>query len=349
MPFTETKNINSKKETLLLHHEKIDAYNKKTPAFSETLKKHKAFPLTSNKLENLQVNLGYMCNQTCKHCHVEAGPNRKEIMQKETMQACLNALNTYPFNSIDITGGAPEMNPHFRWFIEEARKTNIKEIIVRCNLTIILANAKYNDLPQFFKENNVRVVSSLPFYNSERTDKQRGNGVFEKSIYALQMLNKVGYGKENSNLILDLVYNPNGAFLSANQKLLEKEFKVELQKKYNITFNTLIALNNMPIKRFLEYLINSDNYKEYMDLLLRSFNPSTISGLMCKNTISVAWNGNLYDCDFNQMLELPLTINGVNIFNFNSEKLYNRNIATEIHCYGCTAGAGSSCKGSLTE
>jgi radical SAM/Cys-rich protein len=213
MNLTESKNINSKSKISLSAFEKADANNKKIPAFSETLKKHEAFPLTADKPEILQVNLGYMCNQTCKHCHVEAGPTRKEIMQIEAMQACLNVLKNYSFNCLDITGGAPEMNPHFRWFVEEAKKTKVKEIIVRCNLTIILANSKYNDLPIFFKKNNLRVVSSLPFYNPERTDKQRGNGVFDKSIEALQMLNNVGYGKEDNNLILDLVYNPNGAFL----------------------------------------------------------------------------------------------------------------------------------------
>ncbi|CAG0952215.1 MAG: radical SAM/Cys-rich domain protein [Bacteroidetes bacterium] len=339
----QTEAISSLSDYVLL-----EIQNKKIPSFFEVLKKNGNPPPISTHIDVFQVNLGYLCNQTCKHCHVEAGPSRKEIMSKETMQVCLDIIKENAFRCVDITGGAPEMNPHFRWFVEEIRKTKIKELIVRCNLTIILANANYHDLPEFFKNNSVHIVSSLPFYNALRTDRQRGNGVFEKSIQALQMLNKIGYGIEK-HLILDLVYNPNGAFLSANQKKLEEEYKTELFKTYNISFHHLIAIHNMPINRFLEYLINSGNYEDYMSMLVSSYNPETLNGLMCKNTISVAWNGNLYDCDFNQMLQLPLTVAGQTLFNFNINHLKHRQIATGKHCFGCTAGSGSSCQGSLTE
>lgn len=322
--------------------------HKEIPSFSEILKQNGNPLPVANHIEVFQVNLGYMCNQTCKHCHVEAGPSRKEIMSKETLQVCLDVIKSNSFRCIDITGGAPEMNPHFRWFVEEIRKTYSNKIIVRCNLTIVLAHAKYHDLPEFFKKHSVHVISSLPFYNAQRTNRQRGNGVFEKSIEVLQMLNKIGYGKEK-NLILDLVYNPNGAFLAANQKTLEEEYKTELFKAYNISFNNLIAIHNMPINRFLEYLIHSGNYEDYMNLLVSSYNPETLNGLMCRNTISVAWNGNLYDCDFNQMLQLPLTVAGQTIYNFNINHLQHRPIATGKHCFGCTAGSGSSCQGSLIQ
>lgn len=319
------------------------------PPFTETLKKHGCSDLRAGKTEVFQVNIGYMCNQTCKHCHVDAGPHRTEMMSKKDMQRCLEILSTYPFQSLDITGGAPEMHPHFRWFVTEAAKTGISEIIVRCNLTIIRANPIYHDLPEFFNNNKVRVVSSLPFYNPDRTDRQRGKGVFQKSIQALRMLNEVGYGMENSGLQLDLVYNPGGAYLPASQTLLENDFKKILHKEYGVFFNTLLTINNMPVKRFLDYLHQSGNYEEYMDTLLRAFNPSAIEGLMCRNTISVAWNGKLYDCDFNQMLDLPLAEGSKTIYEYFPEKIENRQIALAEHCYGCTAGTGSGCRGSIVE
>jgi radical SAM/Cys-rich protein len=304
------------------------------------------FPLLSRKIEIFQVNLGKMCNQVCKHCHVDAGPDRKEIMTQETMLTILQAIKKSQAELVDLTGGAPEMNPYFRWFVTELKKLN-KEIIVRCNLTIILANKSFLDLPQFFASNKIHVVSSLPYYEVSKTDRQRGAGVFETSIKALKLLNEVGYGKEGSGLKLDLVYNPGGAFLPADQTQLEAEFKKNLFKTHQIIFNRLLTITNMPISRFLEYLIESGNFEDYMTKLVNSFNASTIAGLMCKNTLSIGWDGALYDCDFNQMLGFKLNKNSPqNIKDFQLEKIENRQIVTYQHCYGCTAGSGSSCGGS---
>ena len=258
------------------------------------------------KLEILQVNVGYMCNQVCAHCHVDAGPDRKEMMSRETMELCLDVLKKTKVKTIDLTGGAPEMHPDFRWFVTKIRLTDVEEIIVRSNLTIIVANKKYHDLPHFFKQNKVHIISSLPFYKKNKTDSQRGDGVFNQSITALKLLNSVGYGKSNSNLHLDLVYNPSGAFLPANEKILEKEFKKALKIDFNIDFNQLFAITNLPISRFLDYLIASENYEDYMSSLVEAFNPKAVANLMCTNTISVSWDGLLYDCDFNQMLGLKV-------------------------------------------
>ncbi|MGB3465217.1 MAG: arsenosugar biosynthesis radical SAM (seleno)protein ArsS, partial [Cyclobacteriaceae bacterium] len=250
------------------------------PTFKEKLRTSGFESLKPTEIEIFQVNVGYMCNMTCKHCHVDAGPDRKEIMTRETIDECVKLLRENKIKTLDLTGGAPEMNPDFRYFVTEARKAGVGEIIVRSNLTIILANPKYYDLPDFFKENNVRVVSSLPFYNADKTDRQRGEGVFVKSIEALQMLNSVGYGKEGSGLHLDLVYNPSGAFLPDDQVALERDFKKELKAHYNIDFNSLFTITNIPISRFLEYLIDSENYEDYMDSLVTSFNPMAVDGLM---------------------------------------------------------------------
>ena len=303
------------------------------------------FPLQPKGIDIFQVNIGKMCNQTCRHCHVDAGPDRKEIMTKDTMQQCLNVLQSYPqMNIVDITGGAPEMNPDFRWFAEEIKKLD-RHIMVRCNLTIILANKKYYDLPQFYKQHNVELISSLPFYTQDRTDRQRGNGVFEDSIRALQLLNKEGYGIEGSGLLLNLVYNPAGAFLPAAQDALQKEYKQGLKEKYGILFNELYTITNMPINRYLDYLLTSGNYEHYMQKLITAFNPTAAQNVMCRNTISVGWDGYLYDCDFNQMLELKVDCKAKHISEFDNSVLNKRNIIIGQHCYGCTAGAGSSCGG----
>ncbi len=317
------------------------------PTFAKKIKETNQYPLRPKKLEILQINIGYMCNQVCSHCHVDAGPDRKEIMSKETMQQCIEIIKKTKAHTLDLTGGAPEMNPNFRWFVEKASKAGIKDFIVRSNLTIILANKKYNDLPEFFKKYNVHVVSSLPFYKREKTDKQRGNGVFDKSIKALQMLNNVGYGKKESTLKLDLVYNPSGAFLPTNQNALEKDFKKALKKDFNIEFNNLFAITNLPISRFLDYLIASDNYEDYMYALVEAYNPSAVANVMCSNTISISWDGWLYDCDFNQMLNLKVASKVKHISDYNEELLQNRNIVISQHCYGCTAGDGSSCQGTI--
>ncbi|WP_340077408.1 arsenosugar biosynthesis radical SAM (seleno)protein ArsS [Leptobacterium sp. I13] len=317
------------------------------PTFKEQLANIGQFPLRPKKLEILQLNLGYMCNQTCSHCHVDAGPDRKEIMSRTTMEHCLDVIKNTDIKTLDLTGGAPEMNPDFRWFVEEAAKAGIADFIVRSNLTIILANKKYHRLPNFFKKYRIHVISSLPFYKKERTDKQRGNGVFDKSIRALQMLNAVGYGKENTGLQLDLVYNPAGAFLPGDQTAMERDFKKALKEDFNIDFNQLFALTNLPISRFLEYLIASDNYEEYMHTLVAAFNPVTVANVMCTNTLSVGWDGFLYDCDFNQMLNLKVASKNNHITDFNEALIEDRDIIISQHCYGCTAGAGSSCQGSV--
>ncbi|MEQ8474526.1 MAG: arsenosugar biosynthesis radical SAM protein ArsS [Marinoscillum sp.] len=317
------------------------------PTFQEKLENIGMFPLKPTGIEILQINVGKMCNQVCKHCHVDAGPDRKEIMTRDTMQQILDAMRGTDIQTVDLTGGAPEMNPDFRWFVEQISAMG-KSTIVRCNLTIIVANPKYNDLPEFYKKHNIQVVSSLPYFAAKRTDAQRGEGVFEKSIKALKMLNEVGYGMPDSGLKLDLVYNPSGAFLPGDQGELQYEFKQKLGEMYDIKFNELYAITNLPISRFLDYLRNTDNYEEYMHELVNAFNPAAAVGVMCRNTISVSWDGYLYDCDFNQMLDLKLDNAPTHISDFDWEATVNREIRISQHCYGCTAGAGSSCGGTTT-
>lgn len=319
--------------------------NGELPTFAEKIKETNQLPLRPKKLEILQINLGYMCNQVCEHCHVDAGPDRKEIMTVATMEQCLEVIKKTEAHTLDLTGGAPEMNPNFRWFVEEASKAGIKDFIVRSNLTIIRANKKYYDLPEFFKKHNVHVVSSMPHWTRGKTDKQRGDGVFDKSIKALQELNAVGYGLEGSNLKLDLVYNPSGAFLPGDQKALENDFKKALKSDFDIDFHHLFAITNLPISRFLDYLIASENYEDYMHSLVDAYNPAAVANVMCTNTLSISWDGWLYDCDFNQMLNLKVASKVKHIADYNEALLQNRNIIINQHCYGCTAGAGSSCQG----
>lgn len=326
--------------------EQVGPGNREMPSFRKKLEAIGYHPLTPAKIEIFQVNVGYLCNQVCKHCHVDAGPDRKEIMSRETMQQCLDVLAKTKIHTLDITGGAPELNPDFRWFVTEANRVGVEEIIVRSNLTIILSNPKYHDLPEFFRDNNVRVCSSLPFYNAGKTDRQRGDGVFKDSIKALQMLNKVGYAQKETGLILDLVYNPVGAFLPGDQKQLERDFKKELKQQFDVDFNTLFTITNIPISRFLDFLIESGNYEEYMERLISAFNPAAVAGVMCRNTISIDWQGYMYDCDFNQMLGLRVKGAGeAHIRDFDIEKLEQREIKIGQHCFACTAGAGSSCQG----
>ncbi|GAA4293689.1 arsenosugar biosynthesis radical SAM (seleno)protein ArsS [Aestuariibaculum suncheonense] len=317
------------------------------PTFKAKISESNQFPLKAKKLEILQINLGYMCNQTCKHCHVDAGPDRKEIMGKETMLQCLEVIKNTGAHTLDLTGGAPEMNPNFRWFVDEASKAGIKDFIVRSNLTIITANKKYHDLPEFFKAHNIHVVSSMPHWTKGKTDNQRGDGVFDASLKALKMLNAIGYGMPDSKLKLDLVYNPSGAFLPANQSAMEKDFKKALLEEFDIHFHNLFALTNLPVSRFLDYLIASENYEDYMYNLVEAFNPNAVGNVMCTNTLSVSWNGYLYDCDFNQMLELPVNSKAKHISEYNERLLEGRDIVISQHCYGCTAGAGSSCQGTV--
>lgn len=315
------------------------------PTFKDKIAETNQFPLKAKQLEILQINVGYMCNQVCEHCHVDAGPDRKEIMTTETMQQILDVIKTTGAHTLDLTGGAPEMNPNFRWFVEEASKIGVKDFIVRSNLTIIRANKKYHDLPEFFKKHNIHVVSSMPHWTRGKTDKQRGEGVFDMSIKALQELNAVGYGMPGSDLKLDLVYNPSGAFLPGDQAAMEKDFKKALLEDFDIQFHNLFAITNLPISRFLDYLIASENYEDYMYSLVEAYNPMAVENVMCTNTLSVSWDGYLFDCDFNQMLELPVNSKAKHISEYKTELLEGRNIIISQHCYGCTAGAGSSCQG----
>lgn len=340
-------NILSKTETQLEILEGGLFEEGELPYFRDKIALNGCFPLRPKKLEILQINVGYMCNQVCEHCHVDAGPDRKEIMTRETMEQCLEVIRNTGAHTLDLTGGAPEMNPNFRWFVEEASKVGIKDFIVRSNLTIIRANHKYLDIPEFFKKHNVHVVSSMPHYTRGKTDKQRGDGVFDKSIEALQQLNSVGYGLPDSPLRLDLVYNPSGAFLPADQTAMENDFKKALKEDFGIDFHNLFAITNLPISRFLDYLIASENYEDYMYALVDAYNPEAVENVMCTNTISVSWDGWLYDCDFNQMLGLKVASKIKHIQDYNEDILSDRNIIVSQHCYGCTAGAGSSCQGSV--
>lgn len=265
------------------------------------------------------------------------------------MQYCLNSIKNSNINTKDLTGGAPEMNPHFQWFVEQIRAIDKEiEIIVRSNLTILVSNAKFKNFPEFFKKHNLTVIASMPCYTQENVNKQRGNGVFNRSIKSLKKLNEIGYGIENSGLKLHLVYNPAGVALPGNQASLEVDYKRILKADWDINFNSLFTIINLPISRFLDFLIENDKYDTYMDLLVNSFNPTAAASVMCRNTISVDWQGNLYDCDFNQMLALPIQEKSPqHIKDFSLEILNDRAIVIGQHCYGCTGGAGSSCQGSL--
>lgn len=313
--------------------------------FDEKLSAH-GIELRATTVDTLQVNVGKVCNQACKHCHVDASPGRTEVMTQETAASVIDAVRRFRVPVVDITGGAPELNPSFRYLVAEACATGAR-VIVRHNLTVQLEEGQA-DLPEFFRKYKIEVVSSLPYFLESQTDAQRGHGVFQKSLIALRRLNAVGYGKAGDNLTLDLVYNPVGAFLPPAQGSIEADFKRELLHRYGIVFNHLYTITNMPIKRFLDYLRRSGNEERYMRKLVEAFNPSTVEGLMCRNLISVDWTGRLYDCDFNQMLELSLTSElPQTIIDFDPERFARRRIMTGPHCFGCTAGAGSSCGGAV--
>lgn len=306
-------------------------------------------------IETLQVNITKKCNQACLHCHVDASPKRTEQMDERTINQCLEILKLNDeIKNLDITGGAPELNPLFNYFVEEAKQLG-KHVMVRHNLTVTIDGDPVTGeskmyLPEFYAKHNVEVISSLPYYQEYFTDKQRGKGVFQKSIDSLRMLNKQGYGNDDSNLKLDLVYNPVGAFLPASQQSLETDFKKELWDKYQLRFNTLFTITNMPIHRFKEQLERHGNYDDYMTKLINAFNPSAANGVMCRSLVSVGYDGKLYDCDFNQMLEMQI-FNGklIDVFNFDISYLKKRDILFDSHCFGCTAGTGSSCGGAIAE
>ena len=315
----------------------------------DTRLREERLTLRKTKIEIIQVNVGKLCNQTCMHCHVDAGPTRKEIMNRETAEAVLTLIRKAASRTVDITGGAPELNPHFDWLVEESRKLGC-HVIDRCNLTVFFEPGK-EYLPEFLARHEVEVIASLPCYSKENVDKQRGKGVFDKSIDALLWLNRLGYGHPGSGLDLNLVYNPVGPFLPPSQEELQADYKERLFEDFGIVFNKLFTITNMPISRFAAYLRSTRQYEAYMELLVNSFNPAAVEGLMCRNTLSIGWDGRIYDCDFNQMLDMALPADGGEGFlmvqNLVLEELEGRAIDTGSHCFGCTAGAGSSCSGTL--
>lgn len=323
----------------------------KIPSRFEQKLANEGLSLERAKVTTLQVNIGKLCNQACRHCHVESGPTKtRENMDQRSIEHLIKLIdNSSELETIDITGGAPELNPYFRMLVEHARKKGL-EVIDRCNLTVLFEPGQ-EDTAQFLAEQGCQVVASLPCYSRKNVDQQRGNGVFDKSIRGLQGLNQLGYGQENSSLQLHLVYNPLGAFLPPNQKSLEAQYKEELWEDFKIRFNQLFTITNMPIKRFLVDLQRSGKLEEYQQLLLESFNPSALENVMCRSLVSISWDGKIYDCDFNQMLELPVhhTL-PQNIWDLNSfDELKHSPISQEDHCFACTAGAGSSCTGSLAD
>jgi radical SAM/Cys-rich protein len=298
-------------------------------------------PLQAQDLKILQVNLGYRCNLACKHCHVSAGPKRLESMDRQTVETVLRVLLDNPFETLDITGGAPELNSHFRFLVTEARKAR-RHVIVRTNLTVFFEQGM-NDLPEFYHANGLELIASLPYYLEDGVDRVRGSGTFKKSIAALKQLNSLGYGDGVPAKSLSLVYNPLGAFLSPQQGTLEAEYKRELKNRFDIMFNRLYAFANMPIGRFKEFLLRTGNFDRYLDVLASTFNPDTLDNIMCRHLVNVGWNGMLYDCDFNQVLGITVAPDGPHhIRDFDYDALSHRRIAVDDHCFGCTAGQGST-------
>ena len=317
------------------------------PPFDQILQRSGLSPLHATGITVFQINVGKLCNQTCRHCHVDAGPDRTESMSRETAELCMTALAQTDIPTVDITGGAPELNPNFRWLVEQSHALG-RHVMERCNLSVLLIPSQAS-LAEFLAAHRVEIVASLPYYRASQTDAQRGEGIFDKSIEALRLLNQLGYGREGSGLLLNLVHNPVGAYLPPKQEAIEAQFRKELRTRHGVEFNHLYTITNMPISRFLDFLITSGNYEGYMTRLANAFNPAAAAGVMCRYTLSVGWDGTLYDCDFNQMLELPLgPALPRHIRNFNPAQLHTRRIVTANHCYGCTAGAGSSCGGAVT-
>ncbi len=320
-------------------------------AFLEKLRAHN-IQLRRASTRVLQLNIGRKCNQTCAHCHVNAGPARREIMTRATVEKILAWLDATEIQIVDITGGAPELNPHFRELVShvKARRTFSgapRHVMDRCNLTVLFEDGQEN-LAEFLAENEVEIVASLPCYSAANVDAQRGEGVFQKSVRALQLLNELGYAK-NPVLVLNLVYNPLGAFLPGAQSELEAIYKTQLRENFNIEFNQLFCLANLPIARFAAHLKRTDEAEKYAAILRENFNPRAVGGLMCRDTISVGWRGEVYDCDFNQMLGMQWrAAKPLYLWDINADNLNGRAIATGAHCFGCTAGAGSSCGGATT-
>ena len=315
--------------------------------FDERLRQSGQWPLRAAGVTTLQVNVGRVCNQVCRHCHVDAGPDRREAMSAETFELCLEVVRRHRIPIVDITGGAPEMNPGFRAFVEGCRAAGA-HVMDRCNLTI-LETPKHRDLVEFFVDHQVELVCSLPHYRQSSTDRQRGDGVFDASIRALQRLTAAGYGAGDPRWRLCLVTNPVGAFLPGDQQAMERDWKAQLLRLHGVRFDALYCITNLPISRYLEWLEERGQLEEYMGRLVAAWNPATVPGLMCRTTLSVGWDGRLFDCDFNQMLDLEVTAAAPrHIRDFVMGPLAEREIVVGRHCFGCTAGAGSSCGGATT-
>lgn len=315
--------------------------------FGEALEAIGLWPLRAEAIRVMQINVGKLCNQRCRHCHVDAGPDRTEVMSRDTAELCIEALRRTSIPIVDITGGAPELNPSFRWLVEQCTGLG-RHVMSRCNLTV-LETGPHRDLPALLAKHRVELVCSLPHYAQACTDVQRGDGVFEKSIRALRRLNGLGYGRGDTGLRLVLVTNPVGARLPGPQACLESEWKRELERRHGVHFDALYTITNMPISRYLEFLLESGQLETYMTMLVESFNPQAAHGVMCRNTISVGWDGRLFDCDFNQMLDIEVSEDVPRyIQDFDIESLRRRTIQTGLHCFGCTAGTGSSCTGSIS-
>jgi radical SAM/Cys-rich protein len=307
-----------------------------------------AGPIKASGIETLQVNVGYLCNLACRHCHVQAGPGRTELMPKKVMEICLRILKANPIPAIDITGGSPEMNPLLPWFLGESTALK-RKLQVRTNGVILLEN-DFSHFIDLYSRLGVEVVVSFPHMDMKMTNRQRGDNVYAGLIEAIRRLNEKGYGRQDSSLVLNLVHNPTGAYLPGLQSSLEQQYRQALWEKFGIVFNNLFCITDMPIGRYLDYLQRTDNDEDYMTALATAFNPATLSGIMCRRTLSVSWDGKLYDCDFNQMLGMTVNHGAPeNIAEFDLQKLASRRIVTGDHCYGCTAGAGSSCGGTLTD
>jgi radical SAM/Cys-rich protein len=317
------------------------------PSLAQKIREINMFPLCAKGIDILQINTGRCCNLSCRHCHVDAGPHRTEVMSRPVLDKCLEILSSFPISTIDITGGSPEMNPHLEWFIGEASQLN-RRLIVRSNLTLLLTES-YRHFMDVFAKNKVEIVTSLPDYLEAKSDRQRGAGTFHKVIEALRELNSMGYGMKNSGLCIDIVHNPVGAYLPGSQAALEHEYHERLEVEQGVHFNQLFCLTNIPIGRYLDYLIASGNFDDYLSELCQSFNPDAVKNVMCLTTLSAGWDGSLYDCDFNQMLDLTVNHGAPkNIMNFDMDKLKNREVVINNHCYGCVAGCGSSCQGATT-
>jgi len=316
----------------------------------ETLEEHGLCPVVASSVKTLQINMGSLCNMSCAHCHVEAGSDREDSEDqtgRDVLEQCLRVIGNFGIPTVDITGGAPEMNPHYRWFLKECRAKGLR-IITRTNLSILLEDG-YEDMAAFFAARKVEVVASLPFYTGTVTDRVRGAGAFYRSIEALKLLNGLGYGKPGTGLLLSLLYNPAGAYVSPSQGAIEADFRRRLKEDYDIYFTNLFTLTNMPVGRFFTFLERSGNLEQYINRLIDSFNPEAASNAMCKDLISVGWDGTLYDCDFNQMMFLKCTVEHPTIWDFEKKVLEGRRIIVGLHCYACMAGAGSSCGGETSQ